>query len=358
MSLTLDPEGDCVQNDIAQMSDSELVERLRDYGADPGPIVDQHRSFAEDRGNLTKYEFAMKNPKESLLAEFGESLGERLHRSSLRRFVLTHQDAMVRPRRCNSVPPRFKPDEDEVSSNSATKDPWCFPAKSLRRSDYLRRSQDWLKADLDKAGAVPFASAPPQVAVLPLPHPKIAQPGSPSRQDPMQQKKLPSPPNVSPASEEYDYGPLDTAVLQAPLIERAATYSPKSITLAVKKDLKFLEFPKRPEREFDLYRSPTGISATRRPPIRGAAHSDYASPLLSRRVPEMYARPRLTQHDLLRAKTVLVAKQRSVPIWVRVVITVTLLVFILLVYIAMEENFEMPSEILESKGDKRSDPGV
>uniref|UniRef100_UPI00358E0430 lamina-associated polypeptide 2, isoforms beta/gamma-like isoform X3 n=1 Tax=Myxine glutinosa TaxID=7769 RepID=UPI00358E0430 len=337
MSLTLDPEGDCVQNDIAQMSDSELVERLRDYGADPGPIVattrrvyekklmklmggtseefencnrtedfeaeaysdsddggeldikDQHRSFAEDRGNLTKYEFAMKNPKESLLAE---------------------------------------------------------------------RSQDWLKADLDKAGAVPFASAPPQVAVLPLPHPKIAQPGSPSRQDPMQQKKLPSPPNVSPASEEYDYGPLDTAVLQAPLIERAATYSPKSITLAVKKDLKFLEFPKRPEREFDLYRSPTGISATRRPPIRGAAHSDYASPLLSRRVPEMYARPRLTQHDLLRAKTVLVAKQRSVPIWVRVVITVTLLVFILLVYIAMEENFEMPSEILESKGDKRSDPGV
>ena len=34
-----DPKSDGEQNDISQLSDSELVERLRDYGADPGPIV-------------------------------------------------------------------------------------------------------------------------------------------------------------------------------------------------------------------------------------------------------------------------------------------------------------------------------
>uniref|UniRef100_A0A8C4QK22 Uncharacterized protein n=1 Tax=Eptatretus burgeri TaxID=7764 RepID=A0A8C4QK22_EPTBU len=96
-------------------------------------------------------------------------------------------------------------------------------------------------------------------------------------------------------------------------------------------------------------------SATRRPPIRGAAHGNYVSPLLSQRVTEMYARPRLTHRELPRANTAPVAKRRSVPIWVRVIIAVTLLIFILLVYGAMEENFEIPSEIIGSKGDQHLD---
>ncbi|XP_050179394.1 thymopoietin isoform X1 [Myiozetetes cayanensis] len=334
--------------DITEMSNEDLQEQLVKYGINPGPIVATTRKLYEKKllklmeqgpelkapvplpaipttentrqnGNndSDQYSDNEEDPKTELMLEKRESLKARTKTP-----VALKQKRVVEHNQSYS--------QDEVTetvwtSGSSKSGPLqAFSRESTRVSRRTPRKRVEATAQLPIDDAVISESTPIAETILTSSNETLVVnrvPGNFKHAAPtLSVSELSDMPRRTPKK------PLMTAEV----LERTATEERK-----IERDILKEMFPYEAS-------TPTGISASCRRPIKGAAsrpieHSDFRMDESFSKYVEKYGTSTDIKSEKLPTK-----KERSVPLWIKVLLFVVVSVFLFLVYQSMETNQENP----------------
>ncbi|XP_027754828.1 thymopoietin isoform X3 [Empidonax traillii] len=334
--------------DITEMSNEDLQEQLVKYGINPGPIVATTRKLYEKKllklmeqgpelkapvplpaipttentrqnGNndSDQYSDNEEDPKTELMLEKREPLKARTKTP-----VTLKQKKVVEHNQTYS--------QDEVTetvwtSGSSKSGPLqAFSRESTRVSRRTPRKRVDATAQLPIDDAVISESTPIAETILTSSNETLVVnrvPGNFKHAAPtLSVSELSDMPRRTPKK------PLMTAEV----LERTATEERK-----VERDILKEMFPYEAS-------TPTGISASCRRPIKGAAsrpieHSDFRMDESFSKYVEKYGTSTDIKSEKLPTK-----KERSIPLWIKVLLFVVVSVFLFLVYQSMETNQENP----------------
>ncbi|XP_023785290.1 thymopoietin [Cyanistes caeruleus] len=353
--------------DVTEMSNEDLQEQLMKYGVNPGPIVATTRKL---------YEFLLKlfaDPKTELRLEKREPLKARTKTT-----VALKQKRVVEHNQTYS--------QDEVSetvwtSGSSKSGPLqAFSRESTRVSRRTPRKRVEATAQLPVDDAVISESTPINETILAASNETLVGnrvPGNFKHAAPTlsvselsdMPRRTPKKPLMTAEQEETDCphqcflnhighnqscDMLNTAMIEE-TEEITECFKTPKVTgwlpiIKVKQTSKTQEVLERTTEERRIERdilkemfpyevsTPTGISASCRRPIKGAAsrpleHSDF----ILEESYSKYAQKYGTSADTKSEKPA-VKKQRPVPLWIKVFLFVVVSVFMFLVYQSMETN--------------------
>ncbi|XP_054699989.1 thymopoietin isoform X3 [Grus americana] len=355
--------------DIAEMSNEDLQEQLVKYGLNPGPIV-AISSTAENAGqngnnDSDQYSDNEEDPKTELRLEKREPLKAR-----------TKTPVALKQRRVVEHNQTYSQDgvtEAVWTSGSSKSGPLqAFSRESTRVSRRTPRKRVEATAQLPVDDAVITESTPIAETILTASNETLVVnrvPGNFKHAAPTlsiselsdMPRRTPKKPLMTAEQEETDcphqcflnhvghYQSCD--LLNTAMIEETEESTEFFKTPKVTRQLpltKVLERTHTEERrvERDILKemfpyevsTPTGISASCRKPIKGAAsrpieHSDF-------RLEESFSKyaPKYGTSTDIKSEKPPTKKERSIPLWIKILLFVVVLVFLFLVYQSMETN--------------------
>ncbi|XP_074683095.1 thymopoietin isoform X2 [Strix aluco] len=303
--------------DITEMSNEDLQEQLVKYGLNPGPIVAISSTAESTRENgnndSDQYSDNEEDPKTELRLEQREPLKARMKTP-----VALKQRRVVEHNQTYS--------QDEVTetvwtSGSSKSGPLqAFSRESTRVSRRTPRKRVEATAQLPVDDAVISESTPIAETILTASNETLVVnrvPGNFKHASPtLSVSELSDTPRRTPKK------PLMTAEV----LERTPTEERR-----VERDILKEMFP------YEVS-TPTGISASCRRPIKGAAsrpieHSDF-------RMEESFSKyiPKYGTSTDIKLEKPPTKKERSIPLWIKVLLFFVVSVFLFLVYQSMETN--------------------
>ncbi|XP_074726916.1 thymopoietin isoform X2 [Strix uralensis] len=303
--------------DITEMSNEDLQEQLVKYGLNPGPIVAISSTAESTRENgnndSDQYSDNEEDPKTELRLEQREPLKARMKTP-----VALKQRRVVEHNQTYS--------QDEVTetvwtSGSSKSGPLqAFSRESTRVSRRTPRKRVEATAQLPVDDAVISESTPIAETILTASNETLVVnrvPGNFKHASPtLSVSELSDTPRRTPKK------PLMTAEV----LERTPTEERR-----VERDILKEMFP------YEVS-TPTGISASCRRPIKGAAsrpieHSDF-------RMEESFSKyiPKYGTSTDIKSEKPPTKKERSIPLWIKVLLFFVVSVFLFLVYQSMETN--------------------